>query len=345
MIVVCKARATLRSVVPLPSVQLNPKPSTHSVALNDIKNAAASLLAAASSGVATSEKRGAMAQTKAKRADAIRGPLSSLPLLARRPLRASAMSGKTAVDPLWAFALNAVIPDLAEQDLEAFFSIVMKDQRIRDRMRRELLLEPRHKVNDLAETDQVELFQISRDARVEDGREHMGKAYHFKLVHLGAVPFRIREALRQLFRERFRGTYRTKCGKISVDGRYELRVDVDEDTEMSDAFEELEDGYMRALDKMVFDECIQSESDCEDLDITDKFGVQPDTALYDAYDLTLFDQEEQIREAFLEDCLAFFADTGGFQLPETVVPLSVPSNQVWVRKPRARIVLSSSRYV
>jgi hydrogenase maturation factor len=256
------------------------------------------------------------------------------------------MSDQAAVDPLWAFALTAVLPDLAEQDLEAFCSTVLKDHRIRDRIRRELLFKPLHKVNDLSETDQVELCQISRDVRLDDvGREQIGRVYHLKLVHFGAIPFRIREALRQLFRERLSGTYRSRCGKISSDGRYELRVEVDEDTETSDAFEVLEDAYMRALDKRVCEECIPTESDGEDVDITDKFCVQPDTALYDAYDLTIFFQEEQIREAFLEDCLAFFADTGGFQLPETVKPLTVPSNQVWVRKPRLRIVLAGCRCV
>lgn len=102
---------------------------------------------------------------------------------------------------------------------------------------------------------------------------------------------------------------------------------------------------MRALDKFAFEECIPCPSDCEEVDIVDQFCVQPDTAMYDAYDLTLNDQATQIREAFTEDCLVFFADDGAFKLPETVQPQTISCHQVWVRKPRVRIVLGGCRRV
>lgn len=236
-------------------------------------------------------------------------------------------------DPLWSLALGSVLPALAEQDLDAFCATVLTDQRIRDRMRQELLYKPQHTLAELAETDVVELCQVSHER------------HSLKLVHLGAVPFRIREAVRQLFRERHSSTRRTKYGKITSDGRYQLRVEVDEHTDLSDSFEVLEDAYMRALDKIAFEECIPGPSDWEEVDITDQFCVQPDTSLYDAYDLLINQQGTQIREVFQEDCLEFFADYQAFNIPDTVTPHTVSSRQVWVRKPMVRIVLGGCRRV
>jgi hypothetical protein len=255
------------------------------------------------------------------------------------------MSDENPVDPLWSLALGSVLPALAEQDIDTFCSTVLRDQRIRDRMRRELLYQPRHTLPELAETDVVELCQVSHEWRNDNGREEIGQDFNLKLVHLGALPFRIREAVRQLFRERHSTTHKTKHGTLASDGRYQLWVEVDEHTDLSDCYEVLEDAYMRALDKLTFEECIPYPSDYEEVDITDQYCVQPDTALYDAYDLTLNDQATQIREAITEDCLCFFADDGAFKLPDTVQPQTVSSHQVWVRKPRVRIVLGGCRRI
>lgn len=252
------------------------------------------------------------------------------------------MSDQANANPLWSLALSSVLPALAEQDLDAFCSSVLKDQRIRDRMRRELFYQPRHGLLELAETDVVELCQVSNEWRIDGS---VGQDFNMKLVHLGALPFRIREAVRQLFREQDSTSHKTEHGKAAPDGRYQLWVEVDEDTDLSDCYEFLEDAYMRALDKFTFEECIPCPTDFDEVDITDQFHVQPDTALYDAYDLTFNDQDTQIREAFLEDCLAFFADDSAFRLPETVKPLTVSHRQVWVRKPRVRIVLGGCRRV
>ena len=255
------------------------------------------------------------------------------------------MSDQAPVEPLWSLALSSILPDLAEQNLETFCSTVLRDHRIRDRMRRELLFQPQHSVHDLAESDPVELCQISHEGGAAHGLEKIGQDFHLKLVHLGAIPFRICGAIRQLFREKHISKYKTKYGQIASDGRYQIRVEVDEDTELSDSFEVLEDAYMRALDKLVVDECIPCPTDSDEVDITDEMCVQPDTTLYDAYDLAINDRATQIREAFLEDCLEFFSDAEAFQLPTTVEPQKVTTQQVWVRKPRVRIVLAGCRRV
>ena len=244
---------------------------------------------------------------------------------------------KTAPSPLWALALSSVLPDLAEQDLEEFCHSVLKDQRIKNHLYKELLKGPRHRVNELADTDQVELCQVSHEWR--PGGEHIGHGFNIKLVSLGALPFRIREAVRQLFRERHTTTYKTKCGKMASDGRYQLWVEVDKDTDLSDAFEVLEDAYTRALNQLSFDEAIEFHDDWCNVDITEKFNVQPDTTLYDAYDLVVNDQDVHIREALLDDCLDFFSADASFRIPDTVDQLQISSEQVWIRKPRIRIVL------
>ena len=244
---------------------------------------------------------------------------------------------KTAPSPLWALALSSVLPDLAEQDLEEFCHSVLKDQRIKNHLYKELLKGPRHRVNELADTDQVELCQVSHEWR--PGGEHIGHGFNIKLVSLGALPFRIREAVRQLFRERHTTTYKTKCGKMASDGRYQLWVEVDKDTDLSDAFEVLEDAYTRALNQLSFDEAIEFHDDWCNVDITEKFNVQPDTTLYDAYDLVVNDQDVHIREALLDDCLDFFSADPSFRIPDTVDQLQISSEQVWIRKPRIRIVL------
>ena len=249
----------------------------------------------------------------------------------------------TVMSPLWALALQSVLPDLAEQNLEEFCQSVLKDHRIRNHLRKELLKGPRYRVNELADTDQVELCQVSHEWRLE--RQHIGQDFNIKLVSLGALPFRIREAVRQLFRERHMTAYTTKCGKMASDGRYQLWVEVDEDTDLSDAFEIIEDAYIRALNRLSFDEAIEFHDDWCDVDITEKFNVQPDTALYDAYDLVVNDQDVHIREALLDDCLDFFSADASFRIPDTVDQLQISSEQVWIRKPRIRIVLGGCRHV
>jgi hypothetical protein len=62
--------------------------------------------------------------------------------------------------------------------------------------------------------------------------------------------------------------------------------------------------------------------------------------MYDAHRLSLADEDDQIREDFLEDCIHFFADHNPFPLPETVQPQKISLHQVWVRKPRVRVMLA-----
>lgn len=265
----------------------------------------------------------------------------------KQPPSPPSLSSTPSLSPLWSLALQSVLPDLAEQNLDEFCRALLVDQRIRDHLRKKLLGGPKHRVNELADNDQVELCQVSHEWRLE--RQHIGQDFNQKLVPLGALPFRIREAVRQLFRERHTTTYKTvyatKCGKIVSDGRYQIWVEVDEDTDLSDAFEVLEEAYMRALNRMSFDEAIEFHDDWDFVDITEEFNVQPDTALYDAYDLVVNDQDVQIREALLDDCLDFFSDEASFRIPDTVEPLQISAEQVWVRKPRVRIVLGGCKRV
>lgn len=238
-----------------------------------------------------------------------------------------------------------MLPDLAEQDLDAFCNTVLADGRIRDRMRRELLHQPKYTISELSETDIVELVKISNEWTVSDGYQRVGQDHGVQLVHLGAIPFRIREAIKQLFREKESTSYQTPLSRETPDGRFEVWVDVNIDTDLSDAFEMFEDAYMRSVNKMVLEECIPYPTDFEEVDITDAYSVLPDTLLYDAYDFVLNDRGTQIRESVLEDCLDFFSSTDAPVLPETVKPISVPLNQVWVRKPRVRIVIAGSELV
>lgn len=244
--------------------------------------------------------------------------------------------------PLWALALTSVLSDLAEQDMETFCMTFLNDSKIRDRMRRELLHQPRHLVSELAETDIVEIVSASDQWSILGELQNI-QQHDVKLVHLGAIPFRIREAIKQLFRERGSVFHKTPLLRDTSDGRFEVWVNVDYDTDLSDVYEVFEDAYMRAVDKTVSAEDIPYPYDFEEVDITDRYSVLPDTLLYDAYDFTLNDRATQIREAFLENCVDFFSSPDAPVLPETVQPLTVAFNQVWVRKPRVRLILAASK--
>jgi len=239
--------------------------------------------------------------------------------------------------PLWSLALSSILPDLAEQDLDSFCQSVLLDRRIRDRLRTELLVSPTHHPSELANTDLVELFHIENEMSDLSACVH-NTDFSTKLVHLGALPFRIRASICQLFREKDSGRYRNEHCSTSPDGRFQLVVQVNQDTDLSDAFDHLEDAYMRVLEELKIEHCIPFPDEWEEVDVSDVYGVQPDSALYDAFNVRLNDQETQVRESITEDFIAFFAESP-FQLAGTVEEKHVSIRRSWTRKPRVRIVL------
>lgn len=235
------------------------------------------------------------------------------------------------VEPLWSLCLQTVLPTLAEIEMETFCQAVFQDKRVQDRMRQKLLYEPRRTVQDLADTDLVELYNRTD---INDD---------IVLIHLGALPFRVRQAIKRMFHETVICKLDDQYGAVTSDGRFQLVVG-NCDEGISQSFEELQDAYIRALERTIAFEAVPSVSsrDLDNLDITEEFGVQEDCVLYDAHRLALTDEDDQIREDFLQDCLDFFSEEDPFPLPETVEPQKVSTLQVWVRKPRVRLVLGST---
>jgi len=156
------------------------------------------------------------------------------------------------------------------------------------------------------------------------------------LTRLESLPFRVVEAIKIMYRKIvFQHDFQT-VGSMQQDGRVELSLCFHD----SFCIEEWERAYTCRIEEVVHEECIPIFE--EDEDLSDY--AQPDTVLHDAYVYHSMGHQDVIQEHYIEDLSRFSEETtdGSTVVPEWITIETVDHSQVWVRKPRVRIVITTS---
>lgn len=264
--------------------------------------------------------------------------------------------------PLWESALGTVISGLAEEHLDDLVQMLVGDALVREKLTNELLRRAKH-VPDLGDTDVVEFVTlpvVEQEAWI-GGLDLAVCAYRTMYCTVGRLPYWLNAALKTQFKERCgaapvpqkRARANAGEGCVTRDGRLQFEL-VEDDF---DTVEPLAHAYIEHITRLAIEECIPSKEavgykdTCDDVDLDDVApGVQPDTALYDAWDLCVNGAEDRL----LENVNAQFAHLFELHMaPDAMSPearkmaLAMTAGEasvstVWVRKPRVRITLHPS---
>jgi hypothetical protein len=257
------------------------------------------------------------------------------------------------VPPLWESSLGSVIANLSEQHTDDFVKMVLGDGVLRKRFTDELLRRAVH-IPELGDTDLVE-FVVLPVYECEPPDEGAYAEHHLRYVPVGRLPHWLNGALKAQFKTRCskhaKSTLHFADGIVTPDGRLEFELFEDN----PETFEPLIDAYISCLQRTIRDECIPSKEDAgyadplDDVDLSDAApGVQTETVLYDAWDLSLNDAEARLREQLIEG----FADLCSLWLKEDLLSAEMralsmamketnvaTSTAAWMRKPRVRMLL------
>ena len=253
------------------------------------------------------------------------------------PKRAAAEANppakKATVGPaaLWEVVTGSILPDLQLKDPAKFMDVVTGSGEMTAQLVDKLVKRANHTCPQLAASDHVELAVVDeselRSSRGIDWTSAINGVTLFTMV-MGNLPYKIRAAIEETFREHARGK-RARGVSVSSDGRLEIRV-----RDFSDP-DELFNAYINAVQQTADAECVEApdREDPEEVDPSDY--AQPDTLLWDAYELRLNDNEGALQEEFEEDCATFF----DLDDMTTKMLVSQPLEAVWCRKPRVRLVV------
>lgn len=256
------------------------------------------------------------------------------------------------VPPLWQSSLGMVLNNLSEEHTEDFVKMILRDSKMRKRLTTELLRNAKH-IPDLGDTDLVEFLALPvHENEDDDGYRAVPM---IRTCQVGALPYWLNAALKAQFRNRCGGDAKVSDdlgqGNMTRDGRLEF-VLCEDDTA---TYKGLQDAYINHLFSVIEQEGIPNKEDAgypdpsDDVDIYDVAPeVQPDTVLYDAWDLSINDAEASICEEFEERvgqlvCLQAMdlRDVPTLWIPAQYAmhQFEIPQSAVWLRKPRVRFVL------
>jgi len=251
--------------------------------------------------------------------------------------------------------MGTVMSNLSTQHTDDFVKMILADSEMRKRFTDELLRRATH-IPDLGDTDLVE-FVFLPVTETDDGDGH--EAMHtLSYCKVGQLPYWLNAALKAQFRDRASGTAQVSQvpgdGRLTHDGRIEFQL-YENDMESHRA---LTDAYIDHLEYTIEAECIPNKEDAgypdpaDDVDICDAApGVQPDTVLYDAWDMSVNDAEDRIREEFDEHLAGqYLMHMGRHGTSWHALTFkkaleaegAAQVSTVWVRKPPVRIVLHPS---
>ena len=223
-------------------------------------------------------------------------------------------------DPLWALAIDRVLPALAEEKGTAFLDRLVHANR--EYLTSRLLSTLAHTSPLLAQSDPIQLLF---DSDVN--------ACRFRTTTLSALPFRLVEAVRMLYAKAVRERERFE------DGCYVLTIREEQDLEPWAA------AYLERVQQEL--QCIgdvdveEDEDELWSIDPADH--AQENTVRFDAYTLLRDGRDEtHVVEALTEDILDFFFGDGDdeAELPNSSSSSSSSSDTarpVWTRAPRVRI--------
>ena len=254
---------------------------------------------------------------------------------------------------LWETSLGTVISNLSTQHTDEFVKMVLTDSVLRTRLTEELLRRAQH-VPDLGDSDLVEFVTLPvRENDLDDGHT---ATHCLKYCTVGNLPYWLNAALKTQFKSRCgKGAQLSRDpgeGDITQDGRLEfvLREDDTDETTLP-----LVNAYLDYLAQLGVQECIPSKEDIgypdaiDDVDLSDVApGVQPDTALYDAWDMNVNDARDRIQDDIEErmgELFLLHAPPQNWTLEIKKLNnamVGVGESRVatvWVRKPRVRFVL------
>jgi len=255
------------------------------------------------------------------------------------------------VPPLWETALGTVVSNLSAEHTDDFVKAVLADGQLRARFTDERLRRATH-IPALGDSDLVEIVLLpvtTEDHPCEGDGQYADHV--LKYCTVGRLPHWLKGALKTQFKDRVRGTAKSGSGadgNMSQDGRLEFELYEDE----FETFEPLIDAYITLLQKTIEDESIPNSDEFfpDEVDVSDAApGVMPETVLWDAWDLSVNDSEDSIREELTERFAELFSLAWGRDdiLTSEIRALNAATKEagdatvstVWVRKPRVRLVL------
>ena len=238
------------------------------------------------------------------------------------------------VSPLWRLALGPVLDGVATQHQDDFVTSVMCQPQLRDALV-DALLRRRHTSSTLADSD---TFQLVRSIC------HRGTRLLETTVNtlpLAEMPYQLRAVVKQMFHVAATRASdeepATFHGQPTGDNCIEFAIsDHIGGDEQVDVFANT---FLDILERVADDECVPSVDDVgdpwEDVDITERFGVEPETVLHDAHRLRVNLEQDQLDEEFREAVNTWL--TGN--IPR-YVPQREFDNPVFERKPRVRLVFN-----
>jgi hypothetical protein len=258
------------------------------------------------------------------------------------------------VPPLWASSLGTVIDHLSDRHTHEFVKTICSDSKMRSLLTGELLRRAKHGP-ELGDSDVVEIVLLYVYVRESPSGHHDGplEVQHvLKYWKVGDLPYRLKAGLKKQFKVRCANDAKVSrdcsVGNVQMDGRLEFEL-----SGKDYGLQALEDAYIEHLHDLCFEECIPAREDLpsqegawdgDAVDIHDvSHGVQPETCLWDAWELNVNDAEDALREDFSEATAEIFDDDTNYgdPLPGHFVtaPGKASLEAVWTRKPRVRFVL------
>ena len=265
---------------------------------------------------------------------------------------------KRQVPALWETTLGTVLGNLSVSHTDDFVKMVLGDSQLRKRFTQELLRRAKH-LPILGDSDTVDIvvLTVDQEARFEGVSEIAVPSVYYGSCPVGSLPYWFKAGLKHQFQNRCKAnaTVASRAeGVVTHDGRLEFHI-VEAD---KDSWEPLIEAYFDHLHTVIRDEAIPSredlgldaiDTDIEVCDVAD--GVQPDTTLYDAWDLAINENRDLLTEELYERFADLFTVHQQYQdchykrdVQELVHALNNTGeahiSTVWVRKPRVRIFLT-----
>lgn len=234
------------------------------------------------------------------------------------------------IPSLESIALQSVLPALYEADPEAMRAILLRDRNARADMRK-LLLRHLSVPSTMTDEDLVEIVWLC-DAR-------------FQLVKLGALPYKLAEALRKIF-ENFLIHKDSRDGpaarnyanfvpcrtSVATDGRVEIKIDL-----AYNLFDCLLDAYDQAVYVEMANLNVQAlveGSEPGEVDPVD-FNIVPETVAYDAFAYAKCEQDAVHEEMVCELMEFFKGPSDDYEVSTEKIGIDA----AWSRKPRVRLMV------
>lgn len=259
---------------------------------------------------------------------------------------------KRNVPALWETTLGTVISNLSEQHTDDFVRMVLLDGDMRKRFTEVLLRRAEH-IPDLGDSDLVEFVMLPVYQNADD--DDYSAEHSLNYCSVGQLPYWLKAALKTQFKDRASASASVSGmpgeGDISRDGRLEIKLSEND----PESLQPLTNAYIGHLEQLIVQEGIPNKEDVgypHDDDAADIFdvapGVQPDTCLWDAWELSVNECEDQLREVFVDNIEGLYVMAcDGHPVSGDCFPLSKAMQEtgnaqvstVWVRKPRVRLVI------